>query len=469
MNVQAGVPGFLATLAIAFALGCGGGATRDAGDTDTPVSADVLADTIGGDAEPDLVRDFGPVDPGPDAPTDLPADAPSEDTLPADLPADLVSGDEGPGDPGVNPCPRLPAAADRDRFVVTSFPYQDAQGKASDWALIRLSAKGVLSDLGPRFQMGPAFDGDVAFTPDGQVGIAVQDDGTLGVFRIDPVAGSAVVVHAGFAGGFSASRVLMGPAGDHALVLDTEWRDASGGTDRGGGVYRVDIGCDGTLTDRGMVMPAKLPAALLRIPTRPDRVVLAARDALDVLTGGDLHLLTWGAQPSVLRSVVTLTEDSNVDGFAITPDGRYVLQGDTGMFATHGVAVAEVVVDTLVSRQFLQGIGNPAAIVVAPVGGTVLVAGAYEPDDLWILDRTDATPETPFTIRGPVDYVGGGSQLPTAMVMLDRGPLAGRVLVTEVEGIRQVDLKPDGTVQDLGIYRLGGGTTGMPAALGVQP
>ena len=465
MNVQARVPGVLATLAIAFALGCGGGATLDAGDTDTPVPADVLADVSGSDAEPDLARDLGPVDPGLDAP----ADVTDDDVPPADLPADLLSGDDGPGDPGVNPCPRLPAAADRDRFVVTSFPYQDAQGKASDWALIRLSAKGVLSDLGPRFQMGPAFDGDVAFTPDGQVGIAVQDDGTLGVFRIDPVAGSAVVVHAGFAGGFSASRVLMGPEGDHALVLDTEWRDASGATDRGGGVYRVDIGCDGTLTDRGMVMPAKLPAALLRIPTRPDRVVLAARDVLGVLTGGDLHLLSWGNPPVVRHSVQTLGDDSNVDGFAITPDGRYVLQGDTGMFATHGVAVAEVVGETLVPRQFLTPIGNPAAIVVAPAGGTVLVAGAYEPDDLWILDRTDATPETPFTIRGPVDYVGGGSQLPTAMVMLDRGPLAGRVLVTEVEGIRQVDLKPDGTVQDLGIFTLGGGTTGMPAALGVQP
>ena len=121
------------------------------------------------------------------------------------------------------------------------------------------------------------------------------------------------------------------------------------------------------------------------------------------------------------------------------------------------------------SDLFLSGIGNPAVIVVAPSGGTALVAGAYEPDDLWILDRDDAHPEAPFSIRGKVEYAGGGSQLPTSMVMLERGPLTGRVLVTEVLGIRRLDLGGDGSVTDHGVYPLGDGATNMAAAIGIQP
>ena len=95
MNVQARVPGVLATLAIAFALGCGGGATLDAGDTDTPVPADVLADLHGSDVQSDLARDPGPVDPGPDAPADFLGD----DVPPADLPRTSCPGTMAPGTP----------------------------------------------------------------------------------------------------------------------------------------------------------------------------------------------------------------------------------------------------------------------------------------------------------------------------------------------------------------------------------
>ncbi len=462
----------LAALAAAGCGGDGGGTARDA-VADDAARMDVPAgdEATGTDADRDLAAQETGGDATSDAAGEDPAAGDEADGEAADAATDPVAdpaAEDATEDADTNPCPRLPGAADRARVVAVSFPYLEGARKSGDWALLQLAADGTLSGPGPRFQMGPAFDGEVAFTPDGEIGIAVQDDGTLGVFRVAGD-GTAQVVHAAFAGHFYASRIVMSAAGDHAFVLDTEWRDSGGSTRRGGGVYRVDIGCDGTLTDRGMAMPAKLPAALLAVPGQPGRAVLAARDVLDVMSGGDLHLLSSEDAPTVVHSAAALSEDSSVDGSAMTPDGKFALLGDSGMFSTQGVGVVEVAGDTLVPRQFLSGIGNPAAIVVSPSGGTALVAGAYEPDDLWILDRDDAHPEAPFSIRGTVEYAGGGSQLPTSMVMLERGPLAGRVLVTEVTGIRQIDLATDGSVVDHGVFPLGGGVTNMPAVIGVQP
>jgi len=58
---------------------------------------------------------------------------------------------------------------------------------------------------------------------------------------------------------------------------------------------------------------------------------------------------------------------------------------------------------------------------------------------------------------------------PPQAKVFDRGRLQGRVLVSEVSAIRQLQFGSDGTITDLGRYSFGQGYQNMVGALGVQP
>lgn len=422
------------------------------------------------DAAPDLPLADLPDDAAPDLP---PADLSNPDVEPADDgPGDPAPADPGgsdlippdlPGDPGIGPCPRLPAPASRSRKVAVALPYGSQGEKVAAWTLLDLSEDGTLATSGAGFSMGTALSGQVTFTPDGSIGLISQDDGSLGVFRIEED-GSPTVIHAAFKGSFYGSGVVMAPEGDHAFVIDSQWRNI------GGGIHRVDIACDGSLTDRGRVVEAKLPRALLVLPGRPDRAVLAAEDALDSVEGRDVHLLRWGTEPAVLGGTLAFATEAIVMGATATPDGRYVLLGDNDEFSgePNRVAIVSVEGDDLSVPQILSPLEDPVVLLAAPEGGTVLAVSGYG-NALFILDRNDSTPATPYSVRGEVAYQGGRPQLPGAAVMVERGPLSGLVLVTEVEGVRSVRLQADGSVDDLGLTSLGDSFLGMPGAIGVQP
>ena len=219
-------------------------------------------------------------------------------------------------------CPRTAAAADRTRHVVVAKPYDTAGMKASVFEVLELSATGTLTRPGRTFTMGRAAFGVVAFTPDGQVGMVAQEMGTVGVFRIDP-AGAVTVVEAAFAGEFYASSVVADPDGAHAWILDSNTRE------NGGGLYRVTIGCDGTLSDPTLVAPARLPRGLA---IRDDRMVVAAGNILDSMTAGDdVYLLDrTAAAPAPIDGTDAFGDDEAIiGGTATTFDGAAFLLGDT--------------------------------------------------------------------------------------------------------------------------------------------
>src|SRR5512135_3344685 len=62
----------------------------------------------------------------------------------------------------VTPCPRAPAAADRDRFAVVAHPYDAAGAQANAWEVLKYSAAGTLTRTGTTFTLGRATFGQVA-------------------------------------------------------------------------------------------------------------------------------------------------------------------------------------------------------------------------------------------------------------------------------------------------------------------
>lgn len=354
-------------------------------------------------------------------------------------------------------CARAPAAADRTRHVVVSHPYDTAGAKAGMYEVLELSPAGMLTRPGRTFELGRATSGTIAFTPDGEIGLVALEDGKLGVFRLD-ASGVPAVVHAGFAGSFYASRVVVEPRGDRALVLDGNWRE------NGGGIYRVTIGCDGTLTEAGMIAPAKLPSA---IAFAGEHAVVAATDIMDSQAAGhDVHLLGWGDAPAVIAGADAFGDDMQiVGGAALTADGSTFLVGDTSQFANVPNRVAAVsVTATGVAKGDVVPVEDPASIVASPFGNVALVASAFG-DAIFVLDVANGA----WRVRGEVAYTGGAPQLPSDFAAIERGTLRGHVLVSENVSVRHLAFRDTGAVDDLGSLAFGSGLQNIAGAIGVTP
>lgn len=365
-------------------------------------------------------------------------------------------GDSGTTDTPSPACVREPAPADRPRYVVVSHPYTANAMQSDAWEVLELSAAGELSRPGRTFTMGRGFVGEVAFTPDGEIGVAPQEDGTLGIFRLD-AEGVPTVLHARFQGAFYAKRVVTGPDGA-IYVLDTQWRE------NGGGIYRLDIDCDDTVRDAGLVAAAKLPAGLAFVPGTSTAVVAAADIAMSP-AGAEAHLMTWGATPSHTASTDVFPDDEAIVGGAtLAGDGQFFLIGDVSAFASvpNRVAVVPVTSSGFGQPEIIPDLEDPLALVADPAALQVLAVSGFG-NAMFVLDR----PTTTWRVREVV-YDGASPKLPSGAVLIERGALAGHVLVAELSGVRHVRFVADG-VEDLGLFSLGGGNENTTGVIGVTP
>jgi hypothetical protein len=372
-------------------------------------------------------------------------------------------GGRGGGGAGGMGCGRALGPADGPRRVVVSRPYDAAGANANVYEVLSLSAAGELARPGTTVELGRAIGGEIAFTPDGAVAIAVQEDGTLGVVRFEPD-GTPAVVHAAFKGSFYAGSVVVMPDGDHALVLDPNWRN------NGGGLYRVAIGCDGTLKDEGLVAPAKLAGGLALLAG--GRGVLAAADVLASKAGDSAFLLDLGAAAPKLLGGADAFGDENaiVSATVATHDGKFALIGDNNAFGDvpNRVAVVAVQPNGLAATQVLTPLEDPISIAVSPFDDAALVVSGFG-NAFFALAYDPANAGAPFSVLGEVAYKGKKPALPASAVTITRGGLTGRVLVAENLGIRSVAFHAGAPIEDLGLYAFGGGTEQITGALGVSP
>jgi hypothetical protein len=311
-------------------------------------------------------------------------------------------------------------------------------------------------DLGYRMPFG-----NITFTPDGKIGIAPLDNGTLGVFAID-AEGVVTVLNPGVTGSFYADRVVMDPSGERAWVVDRNTRE------NGGGIYEIGIGCDGSITDRGQVAAAKAPGGLAFSGTR---AVIAARDILgSPMTVSDVHILDFASTtPTYVGGGDAFGDDDQVfGGFALSHDGMTAFIGDSNFGGTNRVAVASVGATSVTSLQVIPNITDPSAITASPFGDVAVVSSSQPPNEgIYVLDKNG--PSNTWRNRGELTYVGGTSELPGDQVLLERGSLNGHLFVSELSRIRQLTIDPSGTVTDTASLVFGDGLEEIGGALGIQP
>lgn len=381
-----------------------------------------------------------------------------------------TGGDGGNGgaadddDDDANPCPRPLAAADRVRFGAVGLPFDSEGTPGNSYEIVRMEVDGSLTFTGTIFTMArPRSVGDIVFTPDGEVGITAQDDGTLGVFTVDED-GAVTVVHQAFEGSFYAGEVVMDPGGERAWVLDTNTFG------NGGGVYSVAIECDGTLRDDGLVVAGNLPYGM--VLRSADTAVLYSKGIGEPdAAGDDLHkveLDPFTVGPGTDAFPGGGDVDAIVSDMAVTDDGNFVLVADNAAFAIgNRVSVVDLVPATPVHVQTIGAIEDPIGLAVSPYGDLVLVASGFG-NAVFVIDY-DGGALPPF--GGPVEltYTGAGPQLPGAMVTMTRGEVDGLVLMAELSGIRRIRFDGSGEVTDLGLADSGGGIDRIVGPIGFPP
>lgn len=368
---------------------------------------------------------------------------------------------EDSGSPATAPgCRSEPRASDADRTLLVNLPYS---GDGSDWAIFTLSADGTLTDTGASVSGGRTYLNPGVFTPDGSLGLAPLEDGTVAIFAVDE-AGTVTVVESGYTSGFYAEAVAMHPSGERAWIVDRNWEE------NGGGLYVLDLDCEtGTpavptdlpVDAAGRLVPAKLPGAALPVPDRPDRLVLVA-----------------GPSPTDLALIDTTTGTvlDEIDAFldeddawlatgAITPTGDLVLLTDTSIWSSRANAIAAIALsgDTL-SHAGLDELFDGVGIGISPDGTTAIVSSGYADDILRLSIAPGAV--DPVSVIGSLRTSDSPSQLPGGIVTIQRGTLAGLSLVSEVYGLRSIQLGFDGEAMDMGLT---GGRLTNPASMLVQP
>jgi hypothetical protein len=364
-------------------------------------------------------------------------------------------------DGGAVGCPRAPAAAERARWVVVSHPFAAGGGDGNRYSVLALPESGELSMTGTSFTMGTGSGGTIAFTPVGEIGVLAQKDGSVGIFRLEDD-GSVTVIEAAYDGSFYAASVVADPAGTHVWVLDAQWRES------GGGIYRLDLDCDGAVIGDSLVAPSKLPYAM--VMRDATHALVGAHDVLSSGTGDDAHLLRLDGAPAALAGADAFGDDEAiVASGALTANGRHFLLGDNSAFSgiPNRVAVVSVDGDTLAPVQVITPIEDPVAIVTSPFDDAAIVASGFG-DAIFVLDYDEGA-ATPFTLRGELPYTGTPPQLPGAAVLVHRGTLEGLALLAENVAVRRIRFEGGGTVTDLGPTVVGAGVENVVGAIGLTP
>lgn len=365
-----------------------------------------------------------------------------------------TGGTAGTGDS----CHGTPPADHAVLQFVVSHPYDEQGAQAAVYELVQVD--GTTLTRGATFELGRNFLGEIVFTPDGEIGFVAEDDGKLGVFRLTE--SGPEVIHAAYEGSFYASGLVMAPDGSTLYIQDGNWRE------NGGGIYALDIACDGSVSNERKLVEAKLPYGFAFAPNDPGTAYAFARDLADSPAGEDFHVLSWGSAPS--RSSGTKIfddEEAQVSTLVITRDGKFGLVGDNAGFSSvpNRVGVAKLGATPSLA-QVLSPIEDPIDIVTSPFNDAALVVSGFG-EKLWILDYAPNASE-PFSIRGEVSY-SSNPELPAFAVSIDSGQHQGRVFVAENAGIRMLRFATGGVVTDEGVLDFGEGLPNAIGSIGLVP
>ncbi len=351
------------------------------------------------------------------------------------------------GDAGVQGCAKATAFdPDRIRKVVVSHPFP-ADGGSRDnlYEVLNFSPGGELTTTNTFFRMGRGSGGEenMVFTADGRFGYVVQDDGSLGIFELG-ADGGVTVLDPAYRQGFYAHRLMIEETGAYLWVLDFNTPA------NGGGIYELALGCDGRPTNNGPTWVADIPGSAVLLPTASPSAIVAARRLGNSATGHNVHKVELAplATQHLYRGGAAAFPDQ--DGIyshvAVSPNQSWIAISDNGSFGGGDrVAFVSMMGDTLTPATVVTT-PSPMGLVFSPYADAVLVVNSDSADHFRMIRRTTGTT---WTVGNPLPYTNGRPQLPGQPTLMEIGMLRGRVLVPELDAIRQLRFETDGGITDV--------------------
>ncbi len=357
-------------------------------------------------------------------------------------------------------CHNVPPAADSRRAVVISHPSATGGAESARHELFVLEPSGTLTRTGTTFDLGKS-SSTVTFTPDGALGFVALSDGAIGAFSI-AADFTIKVIHAHFTGPFYATNLEVSPHGHSLVVVD------SNTIENGGGLYRLAINCDGTLRYEAKIESTSAAFSVGVFSTAPWSLLVPGRSVADAGSNDDVFLFEISETAAIARDSGTAFSgtDEIVSALATTKDGAYVLVADDSIVAGNRVAVLDAKTFAPVKQLSAE---FPSAIVTSPFNNAALVVSSDTVAKLRIISYDSSKHGGNFTLSGEVKYTLGKPSLPQRAASLQRGPLSGRVLVTETTALRQLQFGSDGSLTDVSITQLGSGAENIVGSLGIVP
>jgi hypothetical protein len=152
----------------------------------------------------------------------------------------------------------------------------------------------------------------------------------------------------------------------------------------------------------------------------------------------------------------------------LSRDGSQAFIGDSNFAGPNRVGIADVSASGAAMVAVIPNITDPSSIAASPHGDVVVVSSSQPPGEgIYVLDR--GGPNGTWRNRGEIAYGGPPAQLPGDMVAIDRGALAGSVLVSELSTVRRLVFRASGEVEDEGSLFFGDGLDTIGGAIGVTP
>lgn len=350
--------------------------------------------------------------------------------------------------------------ADRERVLLVGHGFtSDPTVPGTEVRGMTVGRDGDLADDGIRVDVGfrPV---RIEFLPFGDIALVLGEDGEVASLRVDGADDLTVIDSVALSPAFFGD-LRIDPSAERAYAVGFDSAPTAG-------ISTVDIACDGTLTvDAGAFFPLRLPQSLVFIGG--DRwVILGGQAVFEPVDDDDLRTLAAGANGfTTVTTQDVFMDDVSADRIAVSHDGTTVIVPNKSGFSnkTSQLAIVDVTGDRLVDRGRITGLTDPADVLFSPDDQTVLVA-LFQPGRIVVLaDRGAGLTE--------VDRIAGIG-LAGQMASIERGPVAGRVFVTSVDGqgfpnIAQLAIRGPGRVENLGDFDFTDGSENIPTAIAVTP
>jgi hypothetical protein len=232
------------------------------------------------------------------------------------------------------------------------------------------------------------------------------------------------------------------------------------------GVFAFDVGCDGTITDRGRFLAGE--GSFLTFLPNGKQAVLAGRAAgnsppleFDTFLI-DMQRASLIAQGRIAGGSMS----GEFSSLAITPDGRYALMTDRAPHIGQHLGIVEV--STMHGPRTIP-VPDPTEVLASPFNDAALVVSEGS-NEIYDLAYNPSNIDEPFKVRGVVPHTFGRPKDLFSAVQITTGHLKGRVLATDGNTIRQLQFAEDGSLSNVSRFVMPGTSERDTLwTIGIQP